>query len=204
MNDRIPTKPGRMKMTDEESGDVKYVYLEMADEPIQVGTDINKANLLADATAAAIAAGFSTTPNTPNEALALLAGGAKIEIQSYTGTGQVGTSHKTVITFQHLPKLVLVIASQLNSGTLYRVGDYIHGAIFPWSDVIAAYEASPSVCVLDTQIYFTGEYQRTARYSLSNNNKTISIWDANTTAPPPEAATQLNGASYKYTVISFY
>lgn len=50
MTDRVPTKPGRVKLT-KEDGTVEYAVLERADEPTQEGTPINKATLLSDATA---------------------------------------------------------------------------------------------------------------------------------------------------------
>ena len=53
MTDRVPTpgKEGRVKLTfDDES--VQYAKIEMADEPTQKGTPLNKATLLSDETAA--------------------------------------------------------------------------------------------------------------------------------------------------------
>lgn len=51
MNDRTPTKPGRVLITPE-SGVPYYAVLTMADEPTQEGTPPTKANLLTDAVAA--------------------------------------------------------------------------------------------------------------------------------------------------------
>mgnify|MGYP003297165811 CR=1 FL=1 len=48
-----------------------YMYLLLADEPSEAGTALNKANLLSDATAAAI--GVTSSDPTVNEALAKLA-----------------------------------------------------------------------------------------------------------------------------------
>lgn len=42
VKDRVPTKPGRMKLT-REDGSVEYVIMERADEPVEGGTPINKA-----------------------------------------------------------------------------------------------------------------------------------------------------------------
>lgn len=47
MIDRQPTKPGRIKLTDDK-GNVQYYYMERADEPTVVGTPINKATLFDD------------------------------------------------------------------------------------------------------------------------------------------------------------
>ena len=44
MENRVPTKPGRIKLTDD-SGNVKYYYMERADEPTVEGTPLNKATL---------------------------------------------------------------------------------------------------------------------------------------------------------------
>lgn len=51
MLDRVPTKPGRTKMTHDD-GTVECVTLERADEPTQEGTPLNKSTLLSDETAA--------------------------------------------------------------------------------------------------------------------------------------------------------
>ena len=52
MTDRAPTKPGRIALTDEETNITKYYRMTMADDPTEVGTELNKANLLSDAAAA--------------------------------------------------------------------------------------------------------------------------------------------------------
>lgn len=44
MENRVPTKPGRIKLTDD-SGNVTYYYMERADEPTVEGTPLNKATL---------------------------------------------------------------------------------------------------------------------------------------------------------------
>lgn len=44
MLDRQPTKPGRIKLTDD-NGNTQYYYMERADEPIEEGTPINKNTL---------------------------------------------------------------------------------------------------------------------------------------------------------------
>lgn len=44
MNDRIPTRPGRVKLT-KDDGSVFYAVMERADEPTQEGTPLNKATL---------------------------------------------------------------------------------------------------------------------------------------------------------------
>lgn len=44
--DRQPTAPGRRKITHED-GTSEYVTMELADEPIAVGTPLNRANMMA-------------------------------------------------------------------------------------------------------------------------------------------------------------
>lgn len=51
MKDRIPTDPGRVKLT-RADGSSEYVHLERADAPTEEGTPLNKETLLQDATAA--------------------------------------------------------------------------------------------------------------------------------------------------------
>ena len=48
MNDRISSKPNRIKIT-HENGSVEYVTWERADEPLQEGTPLNKATLFSSA-----------------------------------------------------------------------------------------------------------------------------------------------------------
>lgn len=114
MKDRIPTYAGRVTLIPVEGQSNTYT-LSMADSPTEAGTPLNKANLLSDATASNFNTNLGSTPDTPNEALDLLAtaiGGmsnnAKIETGSYTGTGTYGTSNKTEITFSFTPKIVFI------------------------------------------------------------------------------------------------
>ena len=58
MIDRIPTKPGRIKLTDEQ-GNVKYYTMERADEPLEEGTPLNKATLLSDDTSKYVFGNFA-------------------------------------------------------------------------------------------------------------------------------------------------
>lgn len=65
MENRVPTKPGRIKLTDD-SGNVKYYFMERADEPTTEGTPLNKATLFAVENEARYAC------SVPSEALTLL------------------------------------------------------------------------------------------------------------------------------------
>lgn len=70
MKDRIPGSPGRVKITPE-GGAAYYAVLERADNPLEEGTPLNKANLLSDQTAYKI--GLSDAEATPNIAFDRLA-----------------------------------------------------------------------------------------------------------------------------------
>ena len=72
MVDRVPTYPGRVQLVPV-SGQDNIYDLTLADEPVQVGTPLSKANLLTDETAANVYQATGSTPATPNWALALLA-----------------------------------------------------------------------------------------------------------------------------------
>lgn len=74
MRDRQPTpgKEGRFLVTPEDGSPPFYVRLEMADDPLDEGTPLNKATLLSDTTAAQIASGGGTPPQTVNDALMML------------------------------------------------------------------------------------------------------------------------------------
>ncbi|MEM5766875.1 MAG: hypothetical protein AAGU32_01060 [Bacillota bacterium] len=82
----------------------------------QVGTALNKANLLTDATAALINTLTSTTPSTVNAALSAITsktqtlwnGRVQIATGSYTGTGTYGSANKRSLTFAAPPKFVVV------------------------------------------------------------------------------------------------
>lgn len=65
MTDRAPTKPGRIALTDEETNITKYYRMTMADDPTEVGTELNKANLLSDAAAAAVWPVAADRPSDP-------------------------------------------------------------------------------------------------------------------------------------------
>lgn len=77
MTDRQPQYPGRVLITPEDGSTPYYATLTLADEPLVDGTPLNKANLLSEATAAAIAAASGITPETPSEALGLVLQNAK-------------------------------------------------------------------------------------------------------------------------------
>lgn len=76
MQDRQPTKPGRIELTDVATGEKKLYDMEMADEPTNPGTPPTKNNLLSDA--AEIAIFGSILDKTVNDAFIHL--GGKIDL----------------------------------------------------------------------------------------------------------------------------
>lgn len=71
----------------------------------QLGTPLNKANLLDDATATAL----GISPATVNAALYELSGRSKIQLVTYTGTGTYGSANPNTLTFNFPPKVVFVV-----------------------------------------------------------------------------------------------
>lgn len=85
MKDRVPTYPGRMKLTDVNTGVVTYVDMELADQPIEDGTPLNKANLLTDATATALGLDPLDDPS-PDDAFDQIANEKQDNGVQYTAT----------------------------------------------------------------------------------------------------------------------
>ena len=135
MQDRVSLYPGRVNL-EPVAGQTNTYDLTRADQPTQEGTPINKANLLSDATAAAIKALLASqteNPATPNEALNILAqavedvatvaaGKCSIGTSTYTGNGKFGSANPTTLTFPKKPTLLFVLASS-GSGFMLMVTD---------------------------------------------------------------------------------
>lgn len=120
MNDRVPTHPGRVKLTPV-SGNI--YDLERADEPTVAGTPLNKATFLTDATATAIAALGVTAPSLPTEALSAFASilsnmgvnnVCHIDAGTYVGTGVYNAP--VDLTFSITPKFVIIGTNDSNCG----------------------------------------------------------------------------------------
>ena len=175
MKDRIPTKPGRMKLTDEVTGVVSYVIAEMADEPVETGTDINMANLLTDATAALLAK-FGNTPDTVNEALASLSTAVGVESFSYVGTGTYGDkTNATVITFQHEPKMFFITPCSGNWTNYSR-----DEAWFDWEALKTAWNNRGSAAYASTRYQnVDNTYYYELKFEISGN--TIYLWSVGDT-----------------------
>ena len=123
MQDRVSLYPGRVKL-EPVAGQANLYDLTRADQPTQEGTPLNKANLLSDATAAAIKALLASQTEdlaTPNDALAILAqavdeAATKADVvdsrgdcEIYSGS-YVGNSSNTTTTmiFPHKPYVIMV------------------------------------------------------------------------------------------------
>lgn len=117
MQDRVSNHPGRWVLTPVTGQSNTYDFTR-ADDPTVVGTALNKANLLTDATVAAINALAGSTPATPNEALSGLASAlaaigmsnnVKLEMLTYTGSGggARGYSSQMSLTFSIKPRIVI-------------------------------------------------------------------------------------------------
>lgn len=89
MKDRVPLYKGRVKLVPV-AGQENIYDMTRADSPQQIGTKLNKANLLTDETAAKIWPDESERPAdpTPNDALAALVRPEKTAVGSYVGTGE--------------------------------------------------------------------------------------------------------------------
>lgn len=151
MTDRQPQYPGRVLITPEDGSAPYYATLALADEPLVDGTPLNKANLLSEATAAAIAAASGTTPETPSEALALV-----LQNASYD------------------PNDIVATASGAYNVEMQRVEERTF--TFPWS---AALDKMPSHVRLELFPYFSTEdepYEPDASFSTYYGPAVIDMW----------------------------
>lgn len=94
MKDRTPTKPGRVQLVPV-AGQTNIYDMSMADEPTEVGTALNKANLLSDASAAAVWRGSAPADPSVSDALAELAGRNKILLDTTTTSNISSGGFKT-------------------------------------------------------------------------------------------------------------
>lgn len=97
MKDRIPTKPGRVQLVPV-TGQTNLYDMTMADEPTEVGTALNKANLLSDAAVAAVWPSSAPADPVPSDAFTQLAGLAPKQLCDYTNTASISSSSGATIT----------------------------------------------------------------------------------------------------------
>lgn len=139
MQDRVSLYPGRVKL-EPVAGQANLYDLTRADQPTQEGTPLDKANLLSDATAAAIKALLASQtedPATPNAALSILAQAvdaaatkadvvdSKGNCEIYSGS-YVGNSSNTTTTmiFPHKPYVVMVCGRSGTGMIAWRGQEY--------------------------------------------------------------------------------
>lgn len=83
---------------------------------LQIGTALNKANLLSDGTASILNLPEDATPNDALEELGT--NRARIYYTSYVGTGTYGSADRTSVTFPFEPKFVIVLRN--NNSLFYQ------------------------------------------------------------------------------------
>lgn len=184
MKDRIASHPGRVKLT-LVSGNI--YDMEMADDPVEVGTALNKANLLTDATASAIGARFGSSPDTPDDALNLLLGCLATESVTWVGNNTYGVGNETEMAFTHEPKLVYI--SQRNGGNVNFV---VSTSLLDWNALkdADAEAGTPTIAVT---------YNGTAypcNYSITGN--TLKLWHST------NATVQYNANNFVYYALAIY
>lgn len=181
MNDRVPTYPGRVKLTPV-AGQENTYDMTMADEPTQEGTPPTKANLLSDATIGKILQNLGASVTTPNEALNALAyAPVNISTGSYVGTGAYGSSNPSTLTFPFVPKMVIITLPQDSypvDGGWRNMALWIEGATFVKTKTTSAGAVN-------------------VRFDVAGN--TLSWYSTSST----DAAIQLNaaGGTYRYFAI---
>ena len=140
MKDRIPTYPGRVKLTPV-SGKENTYDMVRADEPTQEGTPLNKASLLKDATAALYGKGADAVPDdilsilskavlNINGNLQDIGGnkvGTRITTGSYIGTGTYGASNPCSLTFDFTPKYIVIYGSSNYNGSFNSIWIGVRG-----------------------------------------------------------------------------
>ncbi len=142
MQDRVPTpgQEGRVLITPEDGSAPYYATIEMADNPTNPGTPLNKDSLLKDATAALFKLGADAVPD---DVLSILSKAAilvdcnlelpngspvpqvKIETGSYVGTGTSGSSNPNTLTFEFKPKAIFIQAENDSYSCLMLPGKTI-------------------------------------------------------------------------------
>ena len=196
MKDRIPTYPGRVKLTPV-SGKENTYDMVRADEPTQEGTPLNKASLLKDATAVLYGQGVDAVPD---DILSILSkavlfvdgylkdiGGSKvgprIETGSYVGTGTYGPSNKNSLTFDFEPKIVVLFGANTDA--------YLNADTSATS-VMLLWGVTNSLAVNGTSsVYFN---------SVEYAGNTMS-WNADTQTGNEHIQLNVSGSTYRYAAI---
>lgn len=137
MKDRVPLYPGRVKLTPV-SGQNNTYDMVRADAPTQEGTPLSKATFLKDSTAAMFGLGADALPDdilvllktiTDNHGTAI-ANGVKIATGSYVGTGTYGSANPCSLTFEFVPKFVIINSNRnRNDGGTPAIMSAIYSAL---------------------------------------------------------------------------
>lgn len=204
MKDRVPTYPGRVRLTP--LGGNLY-DLAMADEPSQVGTPLNKATLLTDATASLL--GLSGDPTVDN-ALNSLSSRARIETISYVGTGETTQplAEKT-FTFSFSPILLLLFISgnTLASPRLMDSYDIVntspsvydyryHPAIITTSKLSESYPSDSNMFAFTNSTRYEKWFGK-----KSGNGKTITWYSQEVVSDTIYYGALANSTSYTYHLV---
>lgn len=179
MKDRVPLYPGRVKL-EPVAGQENIYDMTRADSPQQIGTKLNKANLLTDETVQAIfgALDDSKTPNDAFAALAVaIASGTKIQTGSYVGTGTYGSANPCSLTFDFEPLMVAVCS--LNNGLIPLNGCWLN--CFLWiegeSSTQIGVTGTSGLCNFDKTNNTLSWYTKYGTdYNQCNGNKTTYKW----------------------------
>ena len=124
MKDRVSQSPGRVLITPEDGGAPFYAVMARADQPVEPGTALNKANLLSDSTATAL--GLSGDP-TVNDAFARLNGKVNsVETRAtpvqYGGTGMRSIAGNKVLISNSAGTALIGATSNGNEALLHQSG----------------------------------------------------------------------------------
>ena len=187
MTDRVVQYPSRYKLTPVSGTSDTYDLEAVPGVVTAEGTPINKANLLTDATAAAVktALELSTVPSTINEVLNGIAGVVgvnvvRIESGSYVGTGTTGLSGACELSFDFEPLLVFVFGN-VAADTSYQLT-----------------LGNPRTTAYSRATTSTGYYKVSVQWSA--NGVLWYVTDRSGAADIPEQM-NVSGATYNYVAI---
>lgn len=186
-----PGDEGRVLITPEDTSMVPfYARISMADNPINQGTPLEKATLLKDATAALYGLDATAVPDEVLvEARSLISTAqstadskCKIVSGSYVGTGTYGSDNKNSLTFDGIPKL-LIVSSTVSSA---------YGGSRTYPQLVFVYGQSGGIASL-----ITNGSDIFASATVSRSGNTVSWYSEDASAQ------QLNvsGTTYNYITI---
>lgn len=121
MYDRVSQNPGRVLITPEDGSGAFYATLALADNPTVVGTPLNSANLLSQATAAALGLGPEAVPDAAFSSLSAQVSTALV--LAATGTKTFARNSQTVdVSLGFKPVLVIIYAYDNNGANVGPFG----------------------------------------------------------------------------------